>query len=363
MLETKFLREIFDNLGEPVFVFSASDMRVVLANRAGASLVGIEDPAAGSMRCHHLFCRNEQPCRDREDPCPVRTVLGTRASAHFLRSVRGPGGTDTKMAVLASPIADGTGAIDRVVVTLRDAMWSGLDTEKLARYARQAEERGRLKGLLNEILGHDLLNPASVIRYCADTLSEQEKDPRKVMLWGMLKKNLSWLIQIVENTARLTRVENPGDLELRELDLAVLFGSIVGYLEPQWREKGLDVEFLGPGPFPVLANPMLADAFLNVFSNAVKYTPEGGAIQVTVEDGGESWIVRVSDTGPGIPGDCKERVFDPYERLGLNTVRGKGLGLTIARRIMDIHGGDIVIEDGPGGGTVFRLAVRKAPPP
>lgn len=248
-----------------------------------------------------------------------------------------------------------------MIVALRDAMWSGDDTERLARYARQAEENGRLKGLLTEILGHDLLNPASVIGYCAETLSENESDPRRVMLWGMLKKNLSWLIQIVENTARLTRIEHPGEVELRTMDIAAVFGGIVENLEAEWRRKGLKVEFSARGPCRVMANPMLSDAFLNVFSNAVKYSPPGGEIRVDIEDGSNRWIVRVRDSGPGIPEDCRERIFDPYERLGMTSARGKGLGLTIARRIMDLHGGDIRAEEGADGGTVFRLSVRKDP--
>jgi two-component system sensor histidine kinase BaeS len=101
----------------------------------------------------------------------------------------------------------------------------------------------------------------------------------------------------------------------------------------------------------------MAQALGNIVSNAVKFTPPGGNVStgMRLEDG--QLFIEVADTGPGIPGDEKEKIFQPFYRgsHGRRIVEGMGLGLSIARDIILAHGGEITLDSKPGAGTRFTL--------
>ncbi len=107
---------------------------------------------------------------------------------------------------------------------------------------------------------------------------------------------------------------------------------------------------------------MIAEVFANLISNAVKYGPPAGTVAVEVHDAGDRWRVSVADRGEGVPDAYKERVFDRFERLAKEGVKGTGLGLAIAKRIIDLHGGQIAVRDNPGGGAMFEVMLPKAGP-
>ena len=104
---------------------------------------------------------------------------------------------------------------------------------------------------------------------------------------------------------------------------------------------------------------MIEDVFENLISNAFKYGAADGTIRIDVRDDGDRWRVSVADEGEGIPDEAKQKVFERFERLRKEGVKGIGLGLAIAKRIVDLHGGRIWVEDNPGGGAVFCVLLRK----
>jgi signal transduction histidine kinase len=89
----------------------------------------------------------------------------------------------------------------------------------------------------------------------------------------------------------------------------------------------------------------------------VKYTPEHGAIRIEVRDTGRSAVVEISDTGPGIAPELKERIFDRYAR-GAGHGRGMGLGLSIAKCAVEAHGGTLTLEESKDAGSTFRITLR-----
>jgi signal transduction histidine kinase len=92
----------------------------------------------------------------------------------------------------------------------------------------------------------------------------------------------------------------------------------------------------------------------------VKYAFSGKRIELGIDEKGEEWILSVRDWGEGIPDPYKRSIFTRFERLQKEGVKGAGLGLAIAGRIVELHGGRIWVEDNPEGGSVFRVALRKA---
>jgi signal transduction histidine kinase len=106
---------------------------------------------------------------------------------------------------------------------------------------------------------------------------------------------------------------------------------------------------------------MLEDLFSNLVSNALKYASEGKMIEIGIRDTDDSWTVHVKDWGKGIEDEYKEKIFTRFKRLDKGGVKGSGLGLAIAQRIVDLHQGDIWVEDNPEGGSVFFVRLPKCP--
>jgi two-component system OmpR family sensor kinase len=106
----------------------------------------------------------------------------------------------------------------------------------------------------------------------------------------------------------------------------------------------------------------LGQLFQNLLSNALKFTPEGGAVEVTLSGVNGEAVLRVADSGPGIPVEQRARIFDRFHRVneGKDQREGAGLGLAIVAWVARVHGGRITVSDRPGGGTAFEVAIPVA---
>ena len=129
------------------------------------------------------------------------------------------------------------------------------------------------------------------------------------------------------------------------------------------REKGIvwEVEIPQELPVMIMDSDRMVQAIGNLLSNAIKFTPAGGKVTITVKFIEEQLLVQVSDTGPGIPVEEQEKIFQPFYRgaHGRRIVQGMGLGLSIAQDIVTAHGGEIDLQSVPGGGSHFTLRVPR----
>jgi len=98
----------------------------------------------------------------------------------------------------------------------------------------------------------------------------------------------------------------------------------------------------------------------NLVTNAMRATPAGGAITVTAAQRGSEMAISVADTGTGIPPESLSRIFEPFVQVPHATGGGAGLGLTISRRIVEAHGGQLTVQSSPGQGSIFTFTVRPA---
>ena len=225
-------------------------------------------------------------------------------------------------------------------------------------------EKSRRQLLAN--LVHELGRPLGAIRSAIQALLKgANKDPQ-------LSSDL--LTGLDGETARLQRLLN---------DLAGLHDQVLGKLElnrgpvqltewltgtlSQWktvaREKGVEWEVEIPQDLPIMAmdSDRMVQAIGNLLSNAIKFTPAGGKVAIHVEFMNEQLIVQVSDTGPGIPQEEQNKIFQPFFRgaHGRRIVQGMGLGLSIAHDIISAHGGKIDLESMAGTGTRFILWIPR----
>ena len=153
--------------------------------------------------------------------------------------------------------------------------------------------------------------------------------------------------------------------QLAPLDLAAFARDLADLYEPVAEEKGLSLTLdAGRAPVEVRGDRhMLSRAIANLVENALKYTAAGGAVRVAVATDGTMARLTVADDGPGIPAEERERVFDRFYRLEASrTTEGNGLGLSLARAVVRLHGGTITLEDnGPGLRAVVALPLAAEP--
>jgi signal transduction histidine kinase len=230
------------------------------------------------------------------------------------------------------------------------------------RYARQLEESNRLKDLFIDIMRHDLLNPAGVIKCYVGYLLEEETDPRKRDLAGKIEAVNNRLTEMIENASKYSRLEEMEKIRCSREDLYRIIRESVLLVNCGADETGLHVDYLAEGEYPAMVNTMIGDVFVNLTSNAMKYAAEGKRIEIGIVDDGPNWKVYVKDFGPGISDKDKEKIFTRFERLQKEGVQGTGLGLAIARRVVDLHEGRIWVENNPAGGCIFFVSLPKEGP-
>ncbi|MBX6378243.1 MAG: PAS domain-containing sensor histidine kinase, partial [Clostridia bacterium] len=201
----------------------------------------------------------------------------------------------------------------------------------------------------------------------AETLLEGGADDPEVLrtFLGFIQQEANRLARLVEDLLDLVRVEaRQAGLVQQETDLRAFVRRVVERTLPRAREAGLELLLEEPG-VPVYATvdrDRIEQVLVNLVDNALKYTPTGGRVTVTLGDEGETVLVRVRDTGPGIPREALARVFERFYRVDRGRSRqvgGTGLGLAIARHIVEAHGGSIWVESEVGRGATFAFRLPK----
>ena len=258
-----------------------------------------------------------------------------------------------------SVVANRRGRPAAAIGIVRDISERRRAAEAQRRYAIRLEEATRLKDLFADILRHDLLGPASVLRMSMELLERQPLPAPAPRVLAQARRSCARLLEMLEGAATYARVTAIDQLPLEPLDLHRLLSVVESDFEPLLAEHHARVEYEPAGTCLVRANPILSEVFTNLLSNAVKYGPAGAAVTIRVAERGGQWVVSVADRGEGIRPEDRERIFTRFERLGKEGVKGTGLGLTIARHVVSLHGGEIWVEGRPGGGSVFCVALPK----
>jgi len=170
------------------------------------------------------------------------------------------------------------------------------------------------------------------------------------------------LAELVQQLLDQARAESGQlHLNLRDVDLDAVAQPIVASFEPQASNKGVNLELRSMRPVRVEADPdRLSQVFVNLIDNALRHTPAGGAVIVEVDAQGGDAVLRVRDTGVGIPYRDLPRIFERFYVVDRSRTRmsgGAGLGLAIVKGIIDAHGGTISAESMLGSGTSFTIRI------
>ncbi|AFV23944.1 PAS/PAC sensor signal transduction histidine kinase [Methanolobus psychrophilus R15] len=233
--------------------------------------------------------------------------------------------------------------------------------DNLHRYTRELESSTELKVLFTDILTHDLLNPANIIRGFTEELLIIEDDKDKIRLLDKVHSNNEKLIDMMESATKFIKLESVSDVKFEEQDIVPIIERAIRSVRDDIDKRGLTLVF-NPVPGCVVhASPLMEEVFINLLSNAIKYSPEKEKIIVSIQDLGNEYRIQVTDFGSGISNQDKPMIFDRFKRADKGSVKGSGLGLAIVKRIIDLHKGKAGVDDNPlGRGSIFWVSLKKA---
>ncbi len=226
-----------------------------------------------------------------------------------------------------------------------------------------APEKGDLLARLLKRLAHEIRNPLSSLDVQFQLLEEDlaavaaPLRPPLAARLGTIRGELQRLDSIVE---RFLKLSGPSALELEPVAMAGVVAHVCDLLRPEASRRQVEIVAAVAADLPpVLADSVrLTQALMNVIINGVQAITGGGQVTVSVVQAGEALLLRVQDTGPGIPPNELGEIFDPYFTT---KPEGNGLGLWIAQQIAVAHGGNLHAENAPGGGAVFVLTLPLPP--
>jgi PAS domain S-box-containing protein len=257
------------------------------------------------------------------------------------------------------------------------AFWLGigrqcaLALERARLYEAERAARATAEGALRTrdefltIAAHELKNPVAAVKGSAQLMRRGYQlgtleDERLARLMTIIEQETGRLATLVDELLDVARLEQ-GRLQLRlqAVDLRVILQQIVARARGETSQHALHVE-CAPGSATVMADPIRLDQVLtNLVGNALKYSPEGGDVRITLATEGEGRLIRIRDEGIGLPDGAAELIFQPFGRAANAAVRnlpGLGLGLYICRQIVERHAGRIWAESaGEGTGTIFNV--------
>jgi signal transduction histidine kinase len=335
------LDQILGNLQDGILLFTA-DGRAVLVSEAARRFLELPRESILGLQAHDLFTSSTVLGRFLGDAYAaratlvneeVRTEMGHRiqASLEFIHD------EDTRQ---------GLGAL----VTLHD-----LETAEAIESELELSRRMAAIGRLTSGVGHEVKNPINAIVVHLELLKNKLGDasPPAQRHLEVIESEIHRLDRVVQMLVDFSR---PVELDLREQDLRTVVGDVLSLASAELPTRNITLVTSMPA-MPLIANvdaDLLKQAVLNVIQNGAQSMPEGGKLEVVLEEDRKSAILRISDEGTGIPDEIREKIFDLYFTT---KTEGSGIGLSMTYRILQLHHGSIDVQSRAVRGTEFRLRI------
>jgi two-component system sensor histidine kinase KdpD len=241
---------------------------------------------------------------------------------------------------------------------------AALDRERLRTQAAQAEalaEGNRMRTALLAAVSHDLRTPLASIKASVSTLRQQDvawAENDQAALLATIEQSADRLDALIGNLLDMGRLST-ASLQPFLVPAAV---DEVAPLALRGLDQAASVQLLMPDGLPlVLTDPGLLERVLaNLFANALAYSPPGRPPAMRAHRVGDTVVLEVTDHGRGVPDEWKQRIFEPFQRMGPKAGTGVGLGLAVAKGLAEAMGASLEAADTPGGGLTMRVTLRVA---
>ncbi|HKA23400.1 MAG TPA: ATP-binding protein [Candidatus Eisenbacteria bacterium] len=315
-------------------------------------------------------------------PALEHSLGGKRAGAFFCMPLRARGTLDGVWVATFGGSKAFTAADRLAAHLLADALALGLERSRSDRFLAEralaaqrlearAEEGEGLLGQMLSVVAHEMRTPLTCIKAYAETLIDAPADEweSRAPFLEIINEECDRLGRLLMNALDYSRLESgQKSFHLTTLKPEDLVTDALLTMAPEGKRRKVEVSAHVPETFGTVEGDLdlLKQLCLNLVSNAIKFSPEPGQVEVVVSGDEEGWRLEVMDRGPGIPEDQAERIFERFYRVEQEgrRVPGSGLGLAIARNITELHGGRIVVTPRVGGGSVFTVTlprVQRAP--
>jgi len=325
--------------------------RITVFNRALARMTGWS--AAQALRVRHddvIQFQNQRAGMTLFEAEAGGWPLTSSGSLYVEGDLVRPDGSRISVGITYAPLFDREGRLVNIVGSVRD----------ISRF-REAEE---LKSTFISIISHELKTPVALIKGYAGTLRRKDAEWKAATVResaAVIEEEADRLTQLIDNLLDASRLQ-AGGLELNMGDVALdqMAQRLVEKFRTQTNQHVLSVDFPPDWPLVQADAGRMEQVLSNLIGNAIKYSPTGGTVRVTGRVLPGEVIVSVSDEGIGIPVDEQSRIFERFYRVDDALSRrtaGSGLGLYLAKAVIDAHGGRIWVESAPGHGASFSFAL------
>ena len=337
-----------------VYCDSWQEFRAAVEQGAGAVVIAGEYLTESVLPPLQALVDSQPPWSD----LPIIIVVGTEP---FIDEDRFAGLGNVSL--LQRPVP-----VDTLRSTVRAALRGRRRQYQIRDLLRQRDDADKRKDEFLAMLAHELRNPLAPLRTALEFLKLNPPPELVARTKATMERQITNLTRLVDDLLDVSRITR-GKIALRKvaLDARQPVSEAVSVAQPAAVAKNLQLGVALPGePVIVSADPVRLEQIMgNLISNAIKFTPAGGTIRVSLDVDGEWAVMRVRDTGPGIPRGQLHRVFDLFGQATASIDRGQGglgIGLTVVRMIAELHGGLAhIFSEGEGRGTeaVVRLPVQR----
>jgi PAS domain S-box-containing protein len=351
-----------ESIGDAILVTDNQGL-VTLLNPVAEKLTGWTKAEACGRPLSEIFrIVNETTGASAENPVDrvLREGVVVGLANHTLLIAKD--GTRRPIDDSAAPIKDEQGRVTGAVLVFRDVSERRRWAQQLEQQNREMAAASRQKDEFLAMLAHELRNPLAPLRNALQIVKLGGNKPHAEQLRAMMERQLLHLVRLVDDLLDVNRITR-GKIELRRERVA-----LPAVIENAVEASGPHIEAgkhqltvsLPPHVLHVEGDLMrLAQVVSNLLNNAAKYTPPGGQIWVTLAHEGGAAVIRVKDSGIGIPHEMLTQVFEMFTQLARSSERtqgGLGIGLTLVKRLVEMHGGTVQAESaGLGHGSEFSV--------
>jgi PAS domain S-box-containing protein len=213
-------------------------------------------------------------------------------------------------------------------------------------------ESNAMKELLLDVVSHDLKNPAGVLSGISEIMISEDPDNEYARI---IHESSESLLNVIDNTASLSKMVIGEQLDIISIDLVELLKNVVNDFESPLKEAGMTIELKIHDKLIINNNPIISEVFKNFISNAIKFASSGKKIIVETKRDEKYLTVNIIDFGKTIPKKDYVKVFRRGIQLGKGIKQGRGLGLSIVRRISEAHNGKTGVKPNTPNGNIFYL--------
>jgi signal transduction histidine kinase len=234
--------------------------------------------------------------------------------------------------------------------------WAGVQRAERTEAELTAQRHLARLGEMSAVLAHEIRNPLAALKGHAQLLAERVSEPT---LAARIDRVVTEAVRLEHLTNDLLDFARSAEAELVPVDPQAVLERAVEATAPARIDRATDTDHgQGPSTWPLDA-PRMEQVLINLLENALAVTPEAAMVEARVEREGETLVFTIRDRGPGVPTAERSRIFEPFHTTKLS---GTGLGLSVARRIVELHRGRIDVRDARGGGAEFRVCLPRPGP-